>query len=107
MGYPPFTHLFTILITGKNETEVVNNAYTLAGYYKHYSDKGKAAFRVIGPSSAVIGRLVDEYRWRIIILSGDRERLLAYGRYCLNQFMKRHDTRTIKLQWDINPQNMM
>ncbi|MDF2613603.1 MAG: priA [Clostridia bacterium] len=107
MGYPPFTHLFTVLITGKDEKEVINTAHTLTQYYRHYSQKGKAVFRVIGPSTAVIGKLVDEYRWRIIILSEDRDKLLIYGRYCLEKFNAVRAADSIKIQWDINPLNMM
>lgn len=107
MGYPPFTHLFTVLITGKNENEVIQTAHTLAQYYRHYSQKGKAVFRIIGPSTAVISKLADEYRWRIIILSENREKLLIYGKYCLQKFNTIKKINDIKIQWDIDPENMM
>ena len=107
MGYPPFSHLFTVLITGKEEDEVVRVAHNLAQYYRHYSQKGKAVFRVIGPSAAVLSKLVDEYRWRIIILSEDREKLLIYGKYCLSKFNAQTINNNIKIQWDIDSQNMM
>jgi primosomal protein N' (replication factor Y) len=107
MGYPPFTHIFTVLITGKNEEEVIRAVQHAAQYYRHYSKKGKAAFRVIGPSTAVIGKLIDEYRWRIIILSEDREKLLIYGKYCLQKFKTMFNTSNIKIQWDMDPLSMM
>jgi len=107
MGYPPFAHLFTVLITGKDENEVIKTAHALAQYYRHYSQKGKSVFRVIGPSTAVISKLVDEYRWRMIILSKDREKLLIYGKYCIQKFNDTKTTSTIKIQWDIDPENMM
>jgi primosomal protein N' (replication factor Y) len=107
MGYPPFTHIFTLLVTGKNEEEVIHTAHDLAQYYRHYSEKGKTAFRVIGPSTAVIGKLVDEYRWRIIILSENREKLLVYGKYCLQKFKTKSKSSNIKIQWDMDPLSMM
>ncbi len=107
MGYPPFEHIFTVLVTGKNEQQVIKAAYTLAQYYRHYSQKGQTAFRVIGPSAAVLGKLVDEYRWRIIILSSDREKLLIYGKYCLRRYKDEQKAESIKVQWDIDPLSMM
>lgn len=107
MGYPPFSNLFTVLISGKNEQEVISAAGGLTQYYRYYSEKGKSIFRVVGPSPAVIGKVADEYRWRIIILSKEREQLIVYGRYCLQKFRAGCSYENIKIQWDINPLSMM
>ncbi len=107
MGYPPFANVFTVLITGENEQQVIEAAHTLTQYYRHYSQKGKGVFRVVGPSVAVISKVADEYRWRIIILSEDREKLLIYGKYCLQKFNTIEVHESIKIQWDINPLSMM
>lgn len=103
MGYPPFSHIFTVLVTGNQEDEVIRTAHKLMTYYTHYSSRGQTEFRIIGPSSAVISKIGDEYRWRIIILSKERDKVLVFGKYCLGKFINNEQIYGIKIQWDIDP----
>ena len=105
MQYPPFTHIFTVLITGKDEKKVVEKAHLLAQYYTYYNKK--KLFRVIGPVAAVVSRVADEYRWRILIIGVPRDILLMYGKYCIEQFHKKEDSENVKIQWDIDPMTML
>ena len=106
LGYPPFSHLFTILITSRKEEQAIHAMHILAGYFRFYSERGKNSFRLIGPSAASIGKIGDEYRWRLIILGEDRSALLAYGRYCLEKFYSKEKIMDVKIGWDIDPMNM-
>lgn len=105
MGYPPYTHLFHVLISGKNENEVISAAHMLGQYYQYYNKK--KFFRLLGPTSAAISRMADDYRWKIMIVGEERENLLLYGKYCLNKFNLRENTDTIKITWDIDPYTML
>lgn len=107
LGYPPFTYLFTILMTGKDEETVMRMMQRLTEYYRHYSKKGQTYFRVIGPAMAAIGKIGDEYRWRLLIVAEDREKLLIYGKYCLEKFYHNENTTDIKIGWEIDPQTML
>lgn len=107
MCYPPYTHIFSVLVTGTDEREVINSIDTLSQYFRYYSEKGKNHFRVIGPSSAVISKIGDEYRWRILILGDARDKLLIYGKYCLNKYFTHETISGIKVQWDIDPLSMI
>ena len=105
MGYPPYTHLFQVLVTGKDEVEVTRQTHMLAHYYQYYNKK--KLFRIIGPCAATIGRIADDYRWKLIIIGEERDRTLLFGKYCLNKFMLREKTDTIKVNWDIDPYTML
>lgn len=107
MAYPPFTHIFTVLVMGTQEDEVIRTTHRLAEYYRYFSQKGQTTFRIIGPSAAGIGKIGDEYRWRIIIMAEEREKLLIYGKYCLEKFYDKEQISQIKIQWDIDPLNML
>ncbi|WP_180270678.1 replication restart helicase PriA [Sporanaerobium hydrogeniformans] len=107
LEYPPYGHIFTVMVTGKSEKEVIRSISLLGNYYRHYAQRAKTDFRIIGPSVATIGKLVDEYRWRIIIVSDNREKLLVYGRYCLTRFEEQEKIKTVKMQWDIDPLTML
>lgn len=107
MGYPPYTHIFSLLITGPNENEVIQTAHQLTAYYRHYSERGVMKFRVIGPSVAVISKIGDVYRWRLLIIGEERSSLLIYGKFCLDKFYQRETTNNIKIGWDIDPLTML
>ena len=79
LGYPPYTHLFSLTVLGRNEKEVIQMVHTLKYYYEYYNKKG--LFRIVGPSAAAISRIADEYRWQLILVGEDREKLLLYGKY--------------------------
>ena len=104
LGSPPYTHLFSLTVLGRNEKEVIQMVHTLKYYYEYYNKKG--LFRIVGPSAAAISRIADEYRWQLILVGEDREKLLLYGKYCLNKFINRENTGTIKINWDIDPISM-
>lgn len=104
LGYPPYTHLFSLTLLGKNEKEVIQMVHTLKYYYEYYNKKG--LFRIVGPAAAAISRIADDYRWQLILVGEDREKLLLYGKYCLNKFINRENTGTIKINWDIDPSSM-
>ncbi|MGL4363191.1 MAG: replication restart helicase PriA [Cellulosilyticaceae bacterium] len=105
MGYPPYTHVFQLLITGKNEKEVIQKSHLLAQYYQYYNKK--KFFRILGPTVATIGKIADDYRWKIVIIGDERDRIMLYGQYCLEQFQKREKVEQIKISWDIDPFMML
>lgn len=107
MGYPPYSHIFSVLVTGSDEGQVIRSIHSLAQYFNHYSERGQHHFRVIGPSSAVISKIGDEYRWRLLILGEFREKLMIYGRFCLDKFYAKESINGIKISWDIDPLAMI
>lgn len=104
MGYPPFTHLFTVLILGDNEEETIRWAHRLMEYYRFYNKKDD--FDLLGPMPAAISKIADVYRWRIVIKSAQRTRLKNYGLYCIAKLKEIDKPSTIQIQSDIDP-NML
>lgn len=107
LGYPPYTHIFSLLVTGTDEGEVIRTIQLLSQYYRFYSNKGQSLFRVIGPTSAVISKIGDEYRWRLLAMGDEREKLLIYGKFCLEKFYNKEKMNGVKLQWDVDPLAML
>lgn len=104
MGYPPFSHLFSVLISGENEQETIRWANRLMEYYNFYNKKGD--FEIYGPIPAAISKIADIYRWRIIIKSKERNRLKNYGLYCIEKIKEIDKPSTVQIQSDIDP-NML
>lgn len=107
MSYPPYSNIFSVLVMGIDEGEVIRAMHLLSQYFRYYSEKGQNHFRVIGPSSAVISKIGDEYRWRLFVLGEVRDKLLIYGKFCLNKFYTHEVVNGVKIQWDMNPLAMI
>lgn len=101
MEYPPFSHIFSVLITSDKEDEVIRWANRLMEYYRFYNNKDD--FILYGPIPAAISKIADIYRWRIIIKSKDRTRLNSYGQYCIAKLKELDRPSTIQIQSDIDP----
>lgn len=101
MQYPPFSHIFAVLITSDKEEEVIRWAKRLMAYYKLYNKNND--FDLYGPIPAAISKIADIYRWRIIIKSSERTRLNSYGLYCISKLKELDKPSTIQIQSDIDP----
>ncbi|NLM14108.1 MAG: primosomal protein N' [Epulopiscium sp.] len=101
LNYPPFTHIFLILITGTNEKNVISSAYKLIEIMKYLNKKKK--FELFGPVPAILSKIKNKYRWRIIVKCDDRDLLMKYGLYCINKFKGILNDQEIQIQTDIDP----
>ena len=101
MKYPPFTNLCTILFSGEDEKTVITRIHELAAILEFYG-KGKNYER-IGPAAAMVSKIHDKYRHRIIIKGLEEEKLKNYAFYCLNKLREREDMGGISVNVTINP----
>lgn len=84
LGYPPFTRLALVRLSGASEAEVAREAQRLAAALKNNILKNKelsAHVRVLGPAPAGLTKLKGRFRWQILLKS--------YGRGPLNQILSR------------------
>jgi primosomal protein N' (replication factor Y) len=103
--YPPFTHLLNILISGPEKNNVISSAALVHNLIIKTINKNeiKSYNKVLGPSSAPIERIKNNYRWQIIVKSVERS-VLEDICDALNShnFMK-----GIKLSYDLDPLNLI
>lgn len=105
MGYPPYNHLFSVMISSEDEQSVIQNIKKLFAYYTHYNKK--KLFRLLGPTAATMPKLANKFRWKIMIIGQPRDILLFYGRYCIDKFNEYEKPKKINIIWDIDPRNMI
>lgn len=86
MEYPPFSHIFSVLITGEMEQEVILAAQRLGAYMNHYAER--AGCTVVGPAPAPLPKFRGEFRWQIFAKGTDAERLKAFVLYTVEQTKK-------------------
>lgn len=101
MDYPPYSNIFTILLSGKDDKNIVVLIHKLYNILKYYNKKGK--FQLLGPTPANISKIKNEYRWRIIIKCGEEDRLKVYAMYCIDKFKNSENTKGIFINLTMNP----
>ncbi len=86
MEYPPFSHIFSVLITGEMEQEGILAAQRLGAFMNHYAER--AGCTVVGPAPAPLPKFRGEFRWQIFAKGTDAERLKAFVLYTVEQTKK-------------------
>jgi primosomal protein N' (replication factor Y) len=103
LGYPPFTHLARLLVTGKLEREVQEAADFLAQAVRTTN----APVELLGPAPAPIGRIKDRYRWHLVLKAPVQNFLREAATAAMNGFYNMSNYRRVQVSVDIAPQSMM
>jgi primosomal protein N' (replication factor Y) (superfamily II helicase) len=104
-GYPPFTRLALVRLSGLHEEAVVREARRLAGILENFrsSDKDlRTRLRILGPAPAGLARLQNRFRWQILIKSYGRPPLLRLLQH-LRQVWTPAPRSRLSLTLDIDP----
>ncbi len=70
LGYPPFGRMGRVIVEGAREETVQNACMDIA--QRHSETKG---IRLLGPSAAPLPRILNRYRWHLLLLAGDHSTL--------------------------------
>ncbi|MCI5727454.1 MAG: primosomal protein N' [Clostridium sp.] len=104
MNNPPFSDIYLINCLSKDEKKLVdfmklikNNIYDLAN---------ENNLQVIGPSSCIIGKIKENYRWQIILKGNINDNLRIYIKDLLYQ-MHNNVYNDIRISLDVNPNNLI
>lgn len=101
MEYPPFSNIFTILILGKNEKNVISAIQYLYEIMRYFNKKNK--FQILGPSPAFLSKIKNEYRWKIIVKYKEEQQLQSYVLYCIEKWKQKGFGNGIYINLTMNP----
>ncbi|MBQ7525860.1 MAG: primosomal protein N', partial [Abditibacteriota bacterium] len=76
LGYPPFTHLATLLSSDEDEDRAMSRAVETAEALKSLPTELASKLTIIGPAQASLGVIKNKHRFRIILKSPKRETLV-------------------------------
>ncbi|MDD5923532.1 MAG: primosomal protein N' [Clostridia bacterium] len=109
MLYPPFSDLCFVVFTGENKKEVYSSAVSFSKELCEVAstDYPELPLRVLGPAPAVMPRINNKYRYKLILKfkSSSRFRQMMSG--LLKKFDKDLSGRDISIYADINPENVI
>jgi len=108
LGYPPFTRLALVRLSGVPEETVARQAQKLADALRRLVPRHAdlaARLRVLGPAPAGLAKLKNRWRWQILIKSYGRPPLLTAIQY-LRQTWSAPPKSKIDLTVDIDPAHL-
>jgi primosomal protein N' (replication factor Y) len=102
MLYPPFSHLFVVLMTGENEKKVVT---CLSGLYRLMTG-GREDFEIFPPTPAVVSKIKNVFRHKLIVKGFDEEELKAFVFANIELLLKNTDTEGVVINNTLDPLNI-
>jgi len=105
MMYPPFTNIFFVMFTGGDEKKIIKALYRLLDIMLKFNKNNQ--FEHIGPAPAVISKIKNQYRWKIIAKGVIERNLKNYVLYCLDRLRECQDLSGININITLNPVYIM
>ncbi len=106
--YPPFCDIFSILLSGNNEQALSAYAMKTANHLRMESlRKGMEQVEILGPGPAVLTKINNKYRYRILLKCHANSAI----RTLLSEMLQKHDraneSKWIGVQVEANPNCML
>lgn len=104
LGYPPFSRLVNIRLSGKQEHQVQQVASRVCKELR--GRVGRRKIEILGPAPAPLSLLRDRYRYQLLLKSAD---IVALHQLCreLLEIKSTICPQAVRLAVDIDPENMM
>ncbi len=106
LGYPPFTRMVAVRISGKNPEQTAGHAHGLGERFREL--KGAMApnrnrIKVMGPIEAPLARIANHYRWQILVMSPDVGTLRGFFRRVFEEKQSRSTGGQVRVAVDVDP----
>jgi primosomal protein N' (replication factor Y) len=101
MNYPPYSNIMTLLMTSKNENELIRGSELIGKAIEFTLDP--SSYEIIGPTAAAIGKINDVYR-RILYIKSKEYDMLLKGKKQIETILNQYKQyNSINIQFDFNP----
>jgi primosomal protein N' (replication factor Y) len=104
MAYPPFTSVFSVMMTGPDEKTVIQKLHILLAIMRYCNKKQQ--FDLLGISPAFISKVKQQYRWKLLVKAEDEEALKAFVLYCIRKCKENDPLTGITINLTFNPVTM-
>ena len=100
-GYPPYTRLITLLVSGRDEPAVERAAVALGERLRPAA--GPAGVTVLGPAPQALARLKRQYRWHLLLKGRNATALREVARAGLAAAESDPRIRGVRVVADVDP----
>ena len=107
--YPPFTNVFSVMITGLVEIDVINALRKLVAIMEYTNEKdmaksgSKPRFEIIGMSPAFVSKINLAYRWKILLKCKDENALTSFVLYTVGKLKENDPMKGLTVHLNLNP----
>ena len=107
LGYPPFSHLFSIMATSEHERTLVILLHKLRKIMDEANTTPQggtpSSLDILGPAPASIVKIRRRFRWRIIVRHQDEELLKTFVLSAVRRLRNEEDTSAVNISLTPNP----
>jgi len=103
-GYPPYTRLAALLLTGADEDEVERAAEAMGGHLRAASGDDVI---VLGPAPAALAKLRGRFRWHLLLKGADGSRVREVAAAGLDWAESKSRPGGVKVAVDVDPTDVL
>lgn len=107
LGYPPFSHLIQLRVSGGNPVRVQEGARRWAGMLNDAVARERSAVTVLGPVPAALARARGRHRWQILVKAADPDASRRAVQASLEELEGKKGYRGLKFEVDVDPVEML
>ncbi len=102
-GYPPPCHFLAFVFEGKDSEQVSLAAGKVTRGLLAARAEVRSPVRILGPATAPVGRVRNEWRWRAAALSSSPAALQSLGEWVRQSAQTDSDLRKVRIKIDMDP----
>ena len=113
LRYPPFSHVATLLLRGKDEKQVIAAAHAVKDQLQLWltdlqvSDVEAAAVEILGPAPAPLSKIEGKFRWHFLLRSNSVDRISQLLKHLSDEPPVAIKPNAIEFVIDIDPTNIL
>ena len=113
LRYPPFSHVATLLLRGKDEKQVIAAAHAVQDQLQLWltdlqvSDDEEAAVEILGPAPALLSKIEGKFRWHFLLRSNSVDRISQLLKHLSDEPPVAIKSNAIEFVIDIDPTNIL
>ena len=113
LRYPPFSHVGTLLLRGKDEKQVEAAAHTVRDQLQIWltdqkeHDVGDSTVEILGPAPAPLSKIEGKFRWHFLLRSNSVERISQLLKHLTDEPPVAIKSNAIEFVIDIDPTNIL
>ena len=107
LKYPPFCDIIMLLITGKDEKEVIQISKKIHIFMKEKMKQDNLKILLYSPVPSPIDKIKNKYRWRIIVKCKFDDTIIKLMNETQEEFYNLKKSDLTRIIIDLNPNNML
>ena len=107
LQYPPFSHMATLLLRGKNENEVIEAAHNISNHLDILQTDRFPEVRILGPAPAPLSRIDGKFRWHFLLRCKHIDKISQLLQSLIEDLSSEIKSNVIECIIDIDPTNTL